>query len=373
LPFPKKFRICTQTESVEVFAMTLFHLSPEYGSTRDGTVKVDDDNEEGRPKLLKAESTTTTAASDSGSEDTPYDAPSNEYVLNIAFISFVSFMGVQAFFAMIANSQSMLADSEAMSVDALTYLFNMCAERIKKRPPTAEELMLPLAVREHRIEMKRLYLELIPPLISVSTLIVVTIMAVQDAWQTLFEEEGGEEEDVSAGLMLFFSGLNLGLDALNVTCFARANQAYGLQATDDECCPPKYSEKAKLLDQNMTGMQGSPDHVPRKTLFEKLFGKVNLNMCSAWTVRELLGRSLLLLECTRADSSPSLFDFFAAHLCGYFAQHRCFGGSRHCLYLRRCVSGPGRLLGCHCRVGHHSPFVDSTHPRPGCHRKPDYH
>lgn len=36
-------------------------------------------------------------------------------------------MGFQAIFAIIANSESMLADSEAMSVDALTYLFNLCA------------------------------------------------------------------------------------------------------------------------------------------------------------------------------------------------------------------------------------------------------
>ena len=36
-------------------------------------------------------------------------------------------MGIQAVFAIIANSESMLADSEAMSVDALTYLFNLCA------------------------------------------------------------------------------------------------------------------------------------------------------------------------------------------------------------------------------------------------------
>ena len=267
--------------------MSLVNLSPLYGSTRDDNAVVDVENGGKGAKLVKAESTTTSETSSSGNEESLSDGPSNEYVLNVAFISFVSFMGLQAFFAIIANSQSMLADSEAMSVDALTYLFNMCAERIKKRPPTQEELLLPLAVREHRIEMKRLYLELIPPLISVSTLIVVTIMAVQDAIKTLFEESSGEEEDVSAGLMLFFSGLNLGLDVLNVTCFARAHQAYGLQAVNDECCPSKYSETSKLLDQENTNLaQGSTGREGRSALFEKFFGNVNLNMCSAWTVRE---------------------------------------------------------------------------------------
>lgn len=244
------------------------------------------------------------------------EPPSNEYVLNVAFISFVGFMGVQAFFALIANSESMLEDSEAMSVDALTYLFNMWAERIKNRPPTAEELLLPVAVREHRIELKRLYLELVPPLISVVTLICVTINALQQAYSTLFAGEGEEEEDVSAGLMLFFSGLNLVLDVVNVTCFARANQAYGLQkqtqqTRDNEAAGlmnastrnhfQQHLEAAQLLivekdeeleeDDNhnhLSMLQGSDmaltDHTTHDGYLESWFGNVNLNMCSAWTV-----------------------------------------------------------------------------------------
>jgi Co/Zn/Cd efflux system component len=59
--------------------------------------------------------------------------PTNEYVLNVAFTPFVGFE-CQAVFALIANSEAMLADSEVMSVDAFTYLFNLWAERIKKEP-----------------------------------------------------------------------------------------------------------------------------------------------------------------------------------------------------------------------------------------------
>ena len=61
--------------------------------------------------------------------------PSNEYVLNVAFFSFVSFLILQAVFAIIAHSQSMLADCEAMGVDALTYLFNLLAERLSTELP----------------------------------------------------------------------------------------------------------------------------------------------------------------------------------------------------------------------------------------------
>ena len=245
------------------------------------------------------------------------DPPSNEYVLNIAFVSFVGFMVLQGFFAIIANSESMLADSEAMSVDAMTYLFNMWAERVKNRPPTEEQLKLPLAVREHRIELKRLYLELIPPLISVTTLIAVTISALKESFGTILAEDPDSEADVSAGLMLFFSGLNLLLDVLNVTCFARAQQAYGLQKTvvhvpirvNSERRLSAYSsqrnsELAGLLsarkedyddgdyydeeNNNFNDIQGSnlarTDHTTHDSYFENIFGDVNLNMCSAWTV-----------------------------------------------------------------------------------------
>ena len=231
------------------------------------------------------------------------DPPSNEYVLNVAFLSFVGFMALQAFFALMANSQSMMADSEAMSVDALTYLFNMCAERFKHRPYTLKELELPVAVRNHQREMHRLYLELIPPLISVVTLILVTIHAIKEAWETLYGSGRGEEEDdVSAGLMLFFSGLNLVLDVVNVTCFARAHQAYGLQATTTTTEAER--ERLLLLDQQeqpqqavgltliqeghrASEMVGSSNDssAPHDDYLESWFGDVNLNMCSAWTVR----------------------------------------------------------------------------------------
>ena len=58
--------------------------------------------------------------------------PSNERLLCIAFVSFCSFATVQAFVAMIAGSEAMLADTAAMVVDALTYLFNWFAERQKQ-------------------------------------------------------------------------------------------------------------------------------------------------------------------------------------------------------------------------------------------------
>lgn len=161
-------------------------------------------------------------------DDEDPSKPSNEYVLNFAFFSFVGFMAVQIVFAIIANSQSMLADSEAMSVDALTYLFNLLAERIKKRPLSEDEQnMAPEVCRYYR-ELRRLYLELIPPAVSVFTLICVTVITLREAISTLRGmDDDSDEDDVSVRLMLIFSSANLLLDFVNVSCFARANSSFG--------------------------------------------------------------------------------------------------------------------------------------------------
>lgn len=203
-------------------------------------------------------------------------------------------MGLQAVFALIAHSQSMLADSEAMRVDAFTYLFNLLVERIKNRPPTHEELQLPLAVRTHRREMTWLYLELFPPLLSVVSLICVTIAVSVKAWRTLYGDLDIEEEAVSATLMFIFSLGNLILDVVNVTCFARAQQAYGLQRKFDgnDCCDDEEAhENSKLLGNGTNDKlslmdASSTEHRARGSFFESAFGRVNLNMCSAWTVSE---------------------------------------------------------------------------------------
>ena len=195
--------------------------------------------------------------------------PSNEYVLNFAFFSFISFVCFQTFFAIVGNSQSMLADSEAMAVDALTYLFNLWAERVKKSP--IESVPNP----EYRRELRRLYLELLSPLISMSTLVVITFNTVKEAFETL---DGGKDEDVSVVIMLIFSAANLLLDIANVTCFARAKSLFlGITPSTQSLEP---SETTTLI------ASGAPledqDSLPHKFHNHNL---VNLNMCSAWTVR----------------------------------------------------------------------------------------
>lgn len=148
----------------------------------------------------------------------------NEYVLNVAFFSFFIFMMVQAAFAIIARSQSMLADSMAMSVDAFTYLFNLAAERLKHRSSKRDDdANIPIEEKKRRKKIMRLYLEFIPPTISITALVAVSIQAFMEAMSTIvnYGSDTNDEDAPDAQLMLIFSGINLGLDILNVSCFSK--------------------------------------------------------------------------------------------------------------------------------------------------------
>ena len=192
------------------------HPPPSSQSGDNGTAASRRQKRQRPSSQVKADATTATA--------------SNEYVLNVAFFSFLGFLLVQVVFALIAHSQAMLADSAAMIVDALTYLFNLVAERIKKRPiPTDDSV--PDVVRKRQRRRKVLYLEIVPPLISVVTLIVVSVVVLADAVDTILQrltnedQNGGVDNDddlPNAWIMFLFSSANLALDVMNVTCFAKA-------------------------------------------------------------------------------------------------------------------------------------------------------
>eukprot|EP00980_Cylindrotheca_fusiformis_P029100 scaffold22717_cov211-Cylindrotheca_fusiformis.AAC.1 len=208
----------------------------------------------------------------------------NEYVLGVAFWTFLLFLLTEAVFAVIAGSQAMLEDAEAMSVDALTYLFNLLAERVKNRPYTEYEKSLAPEVLDYRRERLRLYLELIPPLISVVTLIVVTAFATSDALESLADPES-EGEVVNVNLMILFSAGNMVLDIVNVCCFAKANQAFGLSTVKREPLSHSARSAQKMeMEGLLTKENGHSIRTPSgdsRDLEEET--GINLNMCSAWT------------------------------------------------------------------------------------------
>ena len=130
----------------------------------------------------------------------------------------------------------MMGDSAAMFVDALTYLFNLLAERRKSR---FDEIWRgtdetdPVRVARIKAREKRkmtLHLELVPPLISVTTLLVVTAYILHDSISELLldvQRDESEQSDPDLNLMMIFSALNLLLDIMNVCCFARAKKLCG--------------------------------------------------------------------------------------------------------------------------------------------------
>ncbi|KAL7478298.1 hypothetical protein ACHAW6_004080 [Cyclotella cf. meneghiniana] len=256
------------------------------------------------------------------------NVPSNIYLLNVAFYSFALFALGQMFVAVwIARSEAMIGDSSAMVIDSLTYLFNSYAERIKNRSLSKHDDEH-LTEREKELRRlgrtrQRLLLEIAPPLCSVLTLIGLTIYIIKDAVDALAgsEFESGEDDgssfdsDPNVGVMFFFSGLNLALDILNVTCFARAKHAFGFAVIDEDrhrymlaydgSLHNVYADSLRVRseinlsavhgdaeDETINAAQGqnyfsitkenSENHL-QVTQERNTFKEVNLNMCSAYT------------------------------------------------------------------------------------------
>jgi len=227
----------------------------------------------------------------------------------------------------IARSQAMIGDSSAMVIDSLTYLFNSYAERIKNRSLSKHDDEH-LTEREKELKRlgrtrQRLLLEIAPPLCSVLTLIGLTIFIIKDALDALAgsEFESGEDDgsssdsDPNVGVMFFFSGLNLALDILNVTCFARAKHAFGFAVIDEDrhrymlaydgSLHNVYADSLRVSseidlafvddaeEEAINAVQGqnyssitkenSENHL-QITRERNTFKEVNLNMCSAYTV-----------------------------------------------------------------------------------------
>jgi Co/Zn/Cd efflux system component len=181
----------------------------------------------------------------------------------------------------------MLADSEAMFVDAGTYLFNMLAERLKRRAFSESELQMTTEERHYTRRLHRLYLELVPPFISVATLLAVTATTLRDAIATMLthKSESASNHDPDLQIMLLFSGLNLLLDMVNVTCFARADQAVLTPLNFQEM---DHTHETSPLIGTETATETETNTAPDFDEVSEESSLINLNMCSAWTVSSYL-------------------------------------------------------------------------------------
>ena len=204
----------------------------------------DDDGLEMVPVVLMLRQSS--ALEDQDFED---ERPSNERLLLIAFVTFASFTMLQTVAAFVAGSEAMMGDSGAMFVDAITYLFNFVAERRKSRFEEYYQEPQNLSVGDtiRRAKLKRrtkrkliLRMELIPPVISVTTLLCVTGFVLHGSLRMILldaHRARSEQGNPNLLLMLVFSCLNLVLDLVNVFCFARANRLWGYATSPKHLVP----------------------------------------------------------------------------------------------------------------------------------------
>ena len=233
---------------------------------------------------------------------TSRQGPTNENLLGTAFCSFMGFALVQTVVAAFAGSEAMLGDSAAMIVDALTYLFNWFAERKKSTYETQEwrdscpmppgqdaETRQRILTRTKR--KKILQLELIPPLMSVSTLIVVTAYVLNDSIRVLIldvHRSVSQQGNPNIHIMMYFSIANLGLDLINVANFAKAKHLFGYETSEHS---PRQGHEALSMDvhdddedtKNMY-RRWTLSHEDLEDCDEDQDHTANLNMCSAYTV-----------------------------------------------------------------------------------------
>lgn len=186
--------------------------------------------------------------------------PSNETLLCVAFVSFMGFASIQVVVAFIAQSEAMIGDSAAMIVDSMTYGFNLYAER--KKNEDVEQIIQTTEIEMNcqlddndtddiittdndsynleRIRLSKrkkiLHYELVPPVLSVSVLLVVTGFVLYGSISTLILDTNRSEEEQSTPnliIMMSFAIFNLFLDLFNVSCFARAKHLLGYKTESE--------------------------------------------------------------------------------------------------------------------------------------------
>lgn len=237
-------------------------------------------------------------------EESTQQGPSNENLLGTAFCTFMGFASVQTVVAVFAGSEAMLGDSAAMIVDALTYLFNWYAERKKAAYETREWIKAnsqknafqDAATQKRILERTKrknvLQLELVPPCLSVGTLVIVTAFVLKDAVKVLILDvhRGIEKQgNPNIHIMMYFSIANLGLDLVNVANFAKAKHLFGFDTSEETHQHDGHQPLASGDDEEIGVNEGkSPRHAPSYDDDdvdgdEDQDHTANLNMCSAYT------------------------------------------------------------------------------------------
>lgn len=219
------------------------------------------------------------------------DKPSNEELLTLAFVSFLTFTICQSVAGIVADSSALLVDSIAMAIDSFTYGFNLIAERMKNRIEahlgyyneqqsynlTTEELE---RRRERSKRKLTLILEIVPPVVSVLTLAIVTSFILKESIDTLEADVKEEEDDPdniqsnpNMNVMFVFSLLNLLVDLVNVLFFAKSDHVFGYQTTIDTTVNTGGNDD-KNMDQSHNNMEQSKPNNGIKGLIKDAYKSI---------------------------------------------------------------------------------------------------
>jgi hypothetical protein len=160
----------------------------------------------------------------------------------VTFLTFFVFTIAQFVLAFAANSLSLLGDTAAQIVDCVDYCINFYAERRKHsfdqryQDPSSPDELTPeraLQLRERAKRKAVLFWEVVPPMISVTCLVGVTMYVLEDSIRTLIGDftttPKSQQGNVNLTLVLTLQLINLVVDVTDVTCFAKIHHLRGFE------------------------------------------------------------------------------------------------------------------------------------------------
>ena len=124
----------------------------------------------------------------------------------------------------------------------------------------------------------------VPPVLSVSVLLLVTGFVLTGSISTLILDTNRSEEEQSTPnliIMMSFAIFNLFLDIFNVCCFARAKHLLGYKTESEDKVVYDNDDDDDDDDESQYFIENE-DQVEQNIMDED--DRVNLNMCSAYTV-----------------------------------------------------------------------------------------
>lgn len=136
----------------------------------------------------------------------------NTKILVVTAVAFTIFVIAEIIGALVSNSISLLGDAFAMSIDVITYLSNIYAERVKLDSPDGKTLSL----------KSQIVIDIIVPIFSTIALLSISIYVLISAIDVIKNYDADSETSgskVDIAFLYGFASANMGIDLLSVFLF----------------------------------------------------------------------------------------------------------------------------------------------------------